>query len=632
MTTPNPSRYNRDWALRLVGRSTGRKLISAASVDLADASSERVEYDKAVEGVNTHQSANSFEIVSNTEPYADNDDVWRIRFVKRGMSRFKRRIKKFFDWLIPWLNALRDPKFSRDERRVMFLRFRTWTDEELDTHRRAKAEMELFEQHRKQAKLLAARIVEVLTSLRFCYFTTKNERIYVKKKVSIGQVDISPYAYTFHFKLPLPFGVKATDVAQEWVSNELSATTGKKIRLILDPLGLRITVEVGSSLSIPNFVSYGDEAFAMPEKRSPLTFFAGLSTNGIKIFRDLAAAPHLLIAGETGGGKSNIQNVIACTFVKRNEPWRIRLIFFDLKGGVEFSHFDGVPHLWTVNEGERKCDGIIERPQDVMAALHALNHECNHRLAKLKAARKKNIQELNRGKHFNNWTPFIVVFFDEWAVTKTNVPEAETLLTTIANLSRAAGIHFILSTQYPKAEILNTVISINFPWRFAFNMQSGASQSVLGNWDAVGLNPSGRAVLKTNDGFMQVQTPRITERDIAATVQFAKSGKPVEIRTAGVDEKDVLTWALDNHNGKLDLESAFNQFKEKITQSQLRDLLRSMEGRVFDVHDTQYKVVSSSGNLPRRMELWDEMEMGHSDEAPTDNLQPAEELEVENAV
>jgi DNA segregation ATPase FtsK/SpoIIIE-like protein len=230
----------------------------------------------------------------------------------------------------------------------------------------------------------------------------------------------------------------------------------------------------------------------------------------------------------------------------------------------------------------------------------------------------------------SNLIPYIGAFFDEWAVTKTMVPGAEALLSTIANISRAAGIHFILSTQYPKAEILNTAISVNFPWRFAFNMQSGSSQSVLGNWDAFGLSPSGRAVLKTNEGSVQVQTPRITERMIFATVEKSKSGQAADTKSVGIDEKDVLTWAIDNVGGKLSLETLFNQFKEKITQAELRDLLKSMESQVFEVHGTQYKIIPRSGNLPRRMELWDEMEQGRSDDAPTDNLQPAEELEEEH--
>jgi S-DNA-T family DNA segregation ATPase FtsK/SpoIIIE len=628
-------------ALRVISRSTGKKLMDGRSSDHTGGSKPAVGYDTAQVGIDASAAGTSFEVQSDAAPYADNDDVWRRRFVKRGMSKLRRNLRRILLWLSALLGALRDPTLSRDEKRMTLMHLRPLKMDELSEHRRLKADRELFEFHRQQAKLIKARVIDVLTNLGFCFKVTKNERVYIKRKIKISQVDVSPYAYVFHINR-VPFGVKLTEMAQDWVGTELAASIGKKTRYDLDLFGLRYTVEVGSTLSIPHFVEYGDEKYPMPKNQGPLAFWSGLTTNGSPVYRNLAGAPHLIIAGETGGGKSNIQNTIACTLIDRNPPERLRLVFFDLKGGVEFSHFEGIPHLWVEeqtktwedeDEEEKtktiKCDGIVERPGDVMDALQLLLHECNRRLRILKGAKKKNIQEYNRGKHANNTIPYIVVFFDEWAVTKTMVPGAENILATIANISRAAGIHFILSTQYPKQEILNTTISVNFPWRLAFNMQSGSSQSVLGNWDAFGLSPSGRAVLKTNEGSVQVQTPRITERMIFATVEKAKSGHTTDAKSAGVDEKDILTWSIDNVGGKLSRETLFNQFKEKITNSELRDLLKSMEGQVYEVHGTQYKIIPGAGNLSRRMELYDEMEQGRSDEAASDILHPTEELEAE---
>jgi DNA segregation ATPase FtsK/SpoIIIE-like protein len=268
-------------------------------------------------------------------------------------------------------------------------------------------------------------------------------------------------------------------MAQDWVSTELAATIGKKMRYDLDLEGLRYTVEVGSTLSIPNFVGFGDldDRHPMPKNLPPLAFWVGLAANGSPIYRNLADAPHIIIAGSSGGGKSNMENTIACTLIRNNTPDRLRMVFFDLKGGVEFSHFEGIPHLWPMTDKkEWHTTGIVEYPTDVIPALKVLFDECMTRLGKLKKAKVKNINEYNRGK--KNRIPYIVVFFDEWASTKKLVgAEAEMIMSNIANLSRSAGIHFILATQYPKAEIINTTISVNFPWRIAFNMPSGASQS-----------------------------------------------------------------------------------------------------------------------------------------------------------
>jgi hypothetical protein len=655
MTNHRFTGLDKNMTLRVISRELGEKLIAGTSGANSGSSIVEAGQDTAHVGTDTAVSGGSFEVQKDRAPYADNDDVTRVRFKRRGMTKIKRQLRRI-RWILGNLFAyvaeLRSPTLSRDEKMIMLKRFRRWDPDELSIHRRQKLEAEIFQTHKIQAKLVKEQIIDVLTRLGFNYSITKNERRYIKARVKIAHVDVSPYAYVFHISR-VPYGVRMTDMAKDEVSTELAATLGKKIRHDLDLNGLRYTVEVGSTMSIPHFVEFGDERFPMPKNQPPLAFFAGLSTNGTAVFRNLAAAPHIIIAGETGGGKSNIENAIACTLISRNDANRLRLVFFDLKGGVEFSHFEDLPHLWkdegmitTSGEDEEKtekhfkCDGIIERPSDVMGALYLLDRECNRRLAVLKASKKKNIHEFNRGKHAQNMLPYIVVFFDEWAVTKSQVPGAETRLSTIANLSRAAGIHFMLSTQYPKAEILNTAISVNFPWRFAFNMQSGASMSVLGNWDAFGLSPSGRAVLKTNEGSIQVQTPRITERMISATVATAKKEKVEETRSAGVDEKDILTWAIDNAGGKLSRDQLFNQFKEKIGNYALRDLLKSMENQVFDVHGSLYRVLPGGPRTPRRMDLLDEIERGvlgenssgilypvNPEEQPTTDLEDERETE-----
>jgi len=244
----------------------------------------------------------------------------------------------------------------------------------------------------------------------------------------------------------------------------------------------------------------------------------------------------------------------------------------------------------------------------------------------LKKAGVKNIHEFNRKKR-NHSMPYIVCFFDEWAVTKKLVgAEAESILSNLANLSRAAGIHFILSTQYPKAEIINTTISVNFPWRIAFNMPSGASQSVLGDWGAVGLTPVGRAVMLTMDGQIQIQTPRITNQNVMDIVQEARTGIAMTRNMQNIDTADILEWSLNKANMKLDQDSVFNQFKEKITQAALRELLRSMENKVYDVQGTLYKVIPNQPpNIGRRMILAEEA--GGEAEISTRNTPHAAESE-----
>jgi S-DNA-T family DNA segregation ATPase FtsK/SpoIIIE len=289
--------------------------------------------------------------------------------------------------------------------------------------------------------LIETRIVEKLTQLRFCHYVTKNDQVHVKKRIRFSRVDVSPFAYVYIVS-SLPFGVKMTDIVQEWVTNEVSATINKKVRIELDIWGLRITVEVGSTLSIPNFVGFGDldDKHPMPKNLPPLAFWAGLTSNGAPVYRNLADAPHMIIAGSSGGGKSNAENCIACQLIRNNDPQRVRMVFFDLKGGVEFGHFEGIPHLWPMKSNKGwSTAGIVEFPSDVIPSLKALFDECMDRLTKLKKAKVKNINEFNRRRKENR-LPYIVVFFDEWASTKKLVGnEAESILSNIANLSRSAG-------------------------------------------------------------------------------------------------------------------------------------------------------------------------------------------------
>lgn len=630
----NFKRFNKTTALKIISRATGRKLFNSASSDRVALSNDRTGLDLALAGADASHSVENYQ-VNDATPYADNEDVWRVRFRKLGQKRIIRNFKKAMALLaafVAYLKLFASPKLSFDEKFIMAQRFRRWNDDELDEHRKQKTQRALFEFHRQQAQLIKIRLIDVLTNLGFCYHITKNERKYIKKKISITQVDVSPYSYTYHITR-VPFGVKLTAIVEDWVSTELAASIGKKIRCELDLEGLRITVEVGSTLSIPNFVGFGDldDKHPMPKNLPTLTFWAGLSANGSPVYRNLAEAPHMIIAGSSGGGKSNMENAITCTLLRRNTPEKMRVVFFDLKGGVEFDQYRAIPHLYPMHNGAWETDGIVEFPSDVIPALNYLFKECMSRLDKLKKAKVKNIHEYNRKKR-TNIMPYILIMFDEWASTVKLVgKEAEVVLSNIANLSRAAGMHIILSTQYPKAEILNTTISVNFPWRIAFNMPSGASQSVLGDWGAVGLSPVGRAVMLTMDGQMQIQTPRITNQNVLDVVEEAKTGVKQTRNMLNIDVNDILEWSLKYAGLKLDQDSVFNQFKEKITREELRTMLRGMENKTFEVQGTIYKVLpGTGGTISRRMILAEEA--GLSDEMTARRPPPAQNTPISEPI
>lgn len=554
-------------------------------------------------GSDTGSHGQSFDVTDKT-PFADNPDVWLRRFKRiRGMTKFKRlivKIRRAYRFVMAIMGDLASSEYSLGEKIEVIRTMSPMDEERHEQHKREAEEARLFRFHREQARILEQRIIDILTNLGFCFAITKDERKYIKKRIKIARVDVSPFAYVYHIK-ETPYGVKKTEMSQDWVATELASSLGHKVRHELDLQGLRYTVEVGGMLSVPNFVTFKDFD-AMPKSMPPLAFFAGRTTNGSPIYRNLADAPHMIVAGQTGGGKSNLLNGIICGYISRQPPTTINLLLFDLKGGVEFDPFYGIPHLWKYNED---ADGIVEYPEAIIPALKAVKDECDRRLALLKKAKVKNIGEYNRGKHPKNRVPYLVGIFDEYTTArKLAGAEVETLLSSIANISRAAGIHFIIGTQYPKSEVLSTLISVNFPWRIAFNMTPAASQSVLGSWDASGLTPVGRAILQTSEGQTYIQTPRITNSTITNIVNAVKSGA-AEITVNTVDAEEIIRWAINNTGGKLDTESVFNQFKERITNAALRDLLKSMENGKFDIDGTFYTVKPGAGNIARRLEVID---------------------------
>lgn len=594
------SRYKLNWALRIRRHAGGR--FDGASEEVRGTSHDVTGTARNIHGSDRAKDGQSFERRSDIVPVADNPDVWAVRFKKRGMTKLKRgivRVRRIMRRVFKFIVTLQGSKFSTDEKLHMLITMREWRPDELDLHRQKKETVKLFRFHKEQARLLEEQLIEILSNLGFCFKITKDDRVYIKKRVKITKVEVSPFAYIYHIN-QVPYGVKKTDMSQDWVATEIASSIGKKVRHELDLYGLRYTVEVGSTLSIPNFASFSDIG-TMPKNQPPLAFYLGQTTNGAPVYRDLGAAPHMIVAGQTGGGKSNLLNGIICGYLIRQSPATVKFILFDLKGGVEFDSFYGIPHLWHGVKGD--ADGIIEYPEQIIPALTDILEETNRRLALLKKSKKKNIGEYNRGKHESNRLPYLIGIFDEYTTArKLAGDKVETLLSTIANLSRAAGIHFIIGTQYPKAEILSTLISVNFPWRVAFNMSTAASQSVIGSWDAVGLTPVGRALFQSSDGHIYIQTPRITSSTITSIVRDTIDGKG-EIVVRSIDPEEIIEFALNTTEGRLTHETIFNQFKERITDAALRDLLKSMEGREFDINGTHYRVMPGYANVPRRVEI-----------------------------
>ncbi|MBN1535992.1 MAG: DNA translocase FtsK 4TM domain-containing protein [Anaerolineales bacterium] len=214
------------------------------------------------------------------------------------------------------------------------------------------------------------------------------------------------------------------------------------------------------------------ESEAFLRLKSPLRFALGENVAGKAVAADLAAMPHLLIAGATGSGKSVCVNSIIACFLMHNTPDDLRLIMVDPKR-VELSNYNGIPHLLAP---------VVVELERVVGALQWVTREMDHRYHKLAQVGTRNITEYNAKAIASGEKklPHLVVIIDELADLMMLAPdETERTITRLAQLARATGIHLIIATQRPSVDVVTGLIKANFPARVAFAVASGVDSRVI---------------------------------------------------------------------------------------------------------------------------------------------------------
>ncbi|WP_299024182.1 DNA translocase FtsK [uncultured Thermanaerothrix sp.] len=210
------------------------------------------------------------------------------------------------------------------------------------------------------------------------------------------------------------------------------------------------------------------ESEAFKRLRSPLRFALGKDVAGRPIAADLAAMPHLLIAGTTGSGKSVCVNAILTCLLLHNTPADLRLVLVDPKR-VELTGYNGIPHLLTP---------VVVDTERVIGALQWLQREMDARYHKFAQVGVRNLQEYN--VRHSPPLPYLVAVIDELADLMMLAPdETERSITRLAQLARATGIHLILATQRPSVDVVTGLIKANFPARIAFAVASSIDSRVI---------------------------------------------------------------------------------------------------------------------------------------------------------
>ena len=431
------------------------------------------------------------------------------------------------------------------------------------------------------------------------------------------------------YELELGPGVKvnkvtslAKDIAYNMATPDvriLAPIPGKQAIGIEVPNARRQLVAVGDILASAEAV----------EAEHPLEVAVGRDINGKAHLMNLAAMPHILIAGATGAGKSSCLNSILTSILMRSTPDQVRMILIDPKR-VEMGQYDGLPHLltqvvtnpkkaanalsWAVKEMERRYDLLSEvGVRDITGYNEAYDRGDLSELEDGTVYSDSAPDEARESKYQR--LPFVIVVVDELAdLMMVAARDVEDSICRIAQMARAVGIHLIIATQRPSVNVITGVIKANVPARLAFAVSSATDSRVIldqtgaerlvGKGDMLFLGP-------TSSSPHRIQGSWVTEDEVRGVVAHWKRQAPQvsyveEVQgDAGADAGAVLP---GGGTGDEDDDDLALQAMELIVRSQLGStsmLQRKLKvgfaraGRLMDILEQRGVVGPSIGSKAR---------------------------------
>jgi S-DNA-T family DNA segregation ATPase FtsK/SpoIIIE len=267
-----------------------------------------------------------------------------------------------------------------------------------------------------------------------------------------------------------------------------------------DGIGVEVPRASRSMLYFGAMISYAKENFS----KSNIPVCIGISSLGEKVVRDLTNFPHIMLAGSTGSGKSVALNVLIMSIISIRKASEVQLVLIDPKA-VEFSIYQALPNLLT---------DVISETEDAVKCLSQLCSIMDERYKILKQNNVRNIkeyQDISQGGKLK--MPYIVVVIDELGdLIMEGGKDIENSVGRLAQKARAAGIHLVLATQRPTADIIKGLIKTNVSGRLAFRVSSRVdSEVILGERGAESLFGKGDCLLSEIDSkdLIRLQAPYI---------------------------------------------------------------------------------------------------------------------------
>ncbi len=308
------------------------------------------------------------------------------------------------------------------------------------------------------------------------------------------------------------------------LSNDLAlALSAKSIRIEAPVpgkgyVGIEVPNEQSSLVALRDVIE--SERF-QKKLKGTLRLAFGQDVSGGPIAADLTAMPHLLIAGTTGSGKSVCVNGIIACLLLQNTPDDCKLLLVDPKR-VELTGYNGVPHLIMP---------VVVDIERVVGALQWVTREMDERYRRFSKAGVRNIADFNARavKEGEKRIPYLVVIIDELADLMMLAPdETERIITRLAQLARATGIHLILATQRPSVDVVTGLIKANFPARVAFAVASSVdsrvildqpgAESLLGRGDMLFQSPDAPAPIRAQGAY-------VSDHELQHLVRYWKNAR-----------------------------------------------------------------------------------------------------------
>ena len=447
------------------------------------------------------------------------------------------------------------------------------------------------------------------------------------------------------YELELDQGVrlnKLTNLADD-IALALGAT-GVRIAPIPDKIsvvGIEVPNKVVSPVSIHSVI--GSRAFT--DSKSKVSFAVGKDISGQAIVGDINKLPHLLIAGTTGSGKSVCTNSLIVSLLYKATPEEVRLIMVDPKM-VELGIYNGIPHLLIP---------VVTDPKKAAGALQWAVTEMMKRYRTFSEAGVRKLEEYNalaaRTEGMEKM-PFIVVVIDELAdLMLVAAKEVEESICRVAQMGRAAGMHLVIATQRPSADVITGLMKANIPSRIAFAVASAMESRIIldtqGAEKLVGRGDMLFAPLGSGKPT-RVQGCFISDAEVASVVDFVKKNsgaaqyddqvmEEIEQHAAEKDKasKGVGGSAPDEEEGEFDeLIDAAAEVVVETGQASVSMLQRRLKlgyaraARLVDQLEEKGIVGPFEGSKPRQLlitkEQWQEMKYRRGG-APAPGFPPAQE-------